>query len=83
MILVLILLLLNTHLHIFRERKETLKLNNQLLWRNLCISLGHTHVAMPQHLAYRFYRYALFKGNECGKGMPCRMRGKGKSYACS
>jgi len=83
MILVLILLLLNTHLHILRKRKETLKLQKQFLWRNLCISLGHTHIAMPQHLAYRFYWYSLFKGNERGKGMPCRMRGKGKGYACS
>ena len=83
MILVLILLLLNTHLYIFRERKETLKLNNQLLWRNLCISLGHTHIAMPQHLAYRFYWYSLFQYDERGKGMSCRMLGKGKGYADS
>ena len=83
MFLVLMLLLLNTHLHILRERKETLKLQKQFLWCNLCVPFGHTHVAMPQHLAHRFYRYALFKGNECGKGMPCRMCGKGKSYTLS
>lgn len=77
------LLLLNAHLHILCERKETLKLHKQLLWRNLCVPFGHTHITMPQHLAYRFYRYSLFKGNERGKGMSCRMRGKGKGYACS
>ena len=70
-------------MHILRERKETPKLHKQLLWRNLCIPLGHTHVAMPQHLAYRFYRYTLFQCDERCKGVSCRMRGKGKGYACS
>ncbi len=83
MILVLILLLLNTHLYIFRERKETLKLNNQLLWRNLCISLGHTYVAMSEHLAHRFNRNSLLKRDERGKGVSCGMRGKGKGNAHS
>lgn len=83
MILVLICLLLNTHLHILRERKETLKLLKEFLGCNLCIPFGHTHVAMPQHLTYRFYWYSLFQYDERGKGMSCRMRGKGKGYADS
>ena len=77
------ILWLNTHLHILRERKETLKLQKQFLWCNLCVPFGHTHVAMPQHLAHRFYRHSLLKCDERGKGMSCRMRGKGKGYADS
>lgn len=73
MILVLICLLLNTHLHILRERKETIKLLKKFLGCDLCITLGHTYIAMSEHLAHRFNRHALFKRDERGKGMSCRM----------
>ena len=81
MILVLIYLLLNTHLHILRERKETIKFLKEFLGCNLCITLGHAHVGMPQHLTHGLNRYTLFKRDERGKGVPCRMCGKRKRDA--
>ena len=83
MILVLICLLLNTHLHILRERKKTIKLLKEFLGCNLCITLGHTYVAMSEHLAHRFYWNSLLKRDKCGKDVSCRMRGKGKGYTLS
>ena len=68
----------DSQLHIFGKRKETIKLLKKFLGRNLCITLGHTYIAMSEHLAHRFNRHSPFKRNERGKGVPCRMRGKGK-----
>ena len=75
--------MLNTHLHILRERKKTIKLLKEFLGCNLCITLGHTYVAMSEHLAYSFNRHALLKRDKRGKGMPCGMRGKGKQDTCT
>ena len=38
---------------------------------------------MSQHLAHRFDGYALFERDERCKGVPCRMRGKGKRDSCT
>ena len=75
--------MLNTHLHILHERKETIKLLKEFLGRYLCIALGHTYVAMSEHLAHGFYWHSLLKRDERSKGVPCRVRGKGKRYACT
>ena len=75
--------MLKTHLHILRERKETIKLLKEFLGCNLCITLGHTYVAMSEHLAHSFNRNSLLKRDERSKGVPCRMRGKGKGNAHS
>ena len=73
----------DSQLHIFGERKESVKLLKEFLGRYLCITLCHTYVAMSEHLAHRFNRHSLLKRDERGKGMSCRMRGKGKGYADS
>ena len=70
-------------MQIFSERKETVKLLKEFLWCNLCITLGHAYIAMSEHLAHRFNRNSLLKRNERGKGVSCRMRGKGKGYTLS
>ena len=57
----------DSQLHIFGKSKESVKLLKEFLGRYLCITFGHTHIGMPQHLAYRFYQYSLFKGDERGK----------------
>ena len=75
--------MLNTHLHILRERKETIKFLKEFLWCNLCITLGHTYVAMSEHLAHRFNGHALFKRDERCESVPCGMRGKRKRYTCT
>ena len=73
----------DSQLHIFGERKKTVKFLKEFLGRNLCITLGHTYVAMSEHLAHRFNRYSLLKRDKRGKGVSCGMRGKGKGYASS
>ena len=75
--------MLNTHLHILRISKEAVKLLKEFLGCNLCITLGHAYIAMSEHLAHRFNRNSLLKRNERGKGVSCRMRGKGKGYTLS
>ena len=73
----------DSQLHIFGERKEAVKFLKEFLWCYFCIALGHTHVAMSEHLAHRFNGHALFKRDERCKSVPCGMRGKGKRYACT
>ena len=73
----------DSQLHIFGKRKETIKLLKEFLGRNLCITLGHTYIAMSEHLAHRFNGHALFKRDERCKSVPCGMRGKGKRYTCT
>ena len=51
----------NHQLHIFGERKETVKFLKELLGCYLCVALGHTYTRMSEHLAHRFDGYALFK----------------------
>ena len=63
-----------------KERKRSIP--QEFLWCNLCITLGHTYVAMSEHLAHRFNRNALFQGDKRGKGMPCSMRCKWKRNTC-
>ena len=70
-------------MQIFSERKETVKLLKEFLRRNLRITFGHTYIRMSQHLAHRFYWHSLLKRDKCGKGVSCRMRGKGKGYTLS
>ena len=51
----------DSQLHIFGERKEAVKFLKEFLWCYFCIALGHTYVAMSEHLAHRFNGHALFQ----------------------
>ena len=73
----------DNQLHIFGERKESVKLLKEFLGRYLCITLGHAYIAMSEHLTHCIYRYSLLKRDERGKGVSCCMCGKGKGYASS
>ena len=68
----------DSQLHIFGERKKTVKFLKEFLRCYLCITLCHTYVAMSEHLAYRFYWHSLLKRDKRGKGVSCRMCGKWK-----
>ena len=73
----------DSQLHIFGERKESVKLLKEFLWSYLCVAFRHAYVGMAKHLAHRLNRHTLFKRDERCEGMSCRMRGKGKRDTCT